>query len=230
MPRSDADRSVRVAGADLLPLAASDRLAVACGPGGCPSTCCKNGPPVVLNPYEIARICAADGISYEDLLDIVETERSDGFPLVLLLRDPVCHFWTETGCSVYEGRPLACRLFPLGRVFESGASHLVLPDQNRCSGLMPDPTGTVAGYLQDQDTGTFMAMADEWIEFVSDMERLPLPDRAVTSVAFHVLVYDPEAPTGGGADAAPLSIEQRFLRRLESARQQLPRFLRIPSS
>ena len=122
-----------------------------CGAAGCSSTCCKATAPIVLNPYEIARICKATGLSYEDLLDVLDTDRAKGFPLVMLPRDPACHFWTATGCRIYEARPLACRLFPLGRVFENGRSHIVLPEVNRCSGLVPAPSKN--GYSLSSRTG-----------------------------------------------------------------------------
>jgi Fe-S-cluster containining protein len=131
--------TIRIAGSDAVALEPSDPVQLTCGTSGCSSNCCTNGPHIILNPYEIALLCKAAGMSYEDLLDIVETDRVNGFPLIMLPRDPACHFWTETGCRIYEARPLACRLFPLGRVFESGHSYIVLPDRNRCTGLVPAP-------------------------------------------------------------------------------------------
>lgn len=226
MSHSDVHTTIRVAGADVVPLAETDPLGLSCGPGGCASTCCKNGPPIVLNPYEISRICAEDGLSYEDFLDIVESDRANGFPLILLPRDPVCRFWSGAGCRIYKARPLACRLFPLGRVFENGRSHIVLPERNRCIGLSPSGGKTLSDYLREQDTETAIAMADQWIGFVSEMERMPLPDRPVTSVAFHLLVYSPDTPPAVGQSGPSSSPEDRFLLRLETARTQLPRFLR----
>jgi Fe-S-cluster containining protein len=172
--------SVTIAGADARVLAGSDLLQLSCGAEGCNATCCKAAAPIVLNPYEIARICAESGMSYEDLLDIVDTDRANGFPLVMLPRDPACYFWTEQGCRIYSARPLACRLFPLGRVFDNGQSHIVLPDVNRCQGLVPSPSKTVSQYLSEQTTSLYIEMADQWIAFVSDMEQLPLQDRPVT--------------------------------------------------
>ncbi len=226
MSHSDVHTTIRVAGSDVPPLAETDPLQLSCGPGGCPSVCCKNGPSVVLNPYEIARICVEDGLPYEDFLDIVESDRVNGFPLIMLPRDPVCHFWSVTGCSIYRARPLACRLFPLGRVFDNGCSHIVLPARNVCAGLAPSPLKTLADYLREQDTGSYIEMADRWIEFVSGMELLHLPDKPVTSVAFHLLVYSPDTPPAVGHSETASSPEDRFLLRLATARKQLPRFLR----
>ena len=168
-------------------------------------------------------------MSYEDLLDIVDTDRAKGFPLVMLPRYPACYFWTEQGCRIYHARPLACRLFPLGRVFDNGKSHIVLPGVNRCQGLAPAPSKIVAEYLSEQSTSIYIEMADQWIAFVSDIERLPLPDKPVTSVAFHMLVYSPDTPPSLAAERSEriTSPEERFLLRLRTAGAQLPRFLQL---
>ena len=218
--------SIKVAGSGATVLADSHQLQLSCGTGGCTSNCCWNSAPIVLNPYEIALICQEGGMTYEDLLDIVETDRANGFPLVMLPRDPACHFWTAGGCSVYRARPLACRLFPLGRVFDNGRSHIVLPECNVCAGLSPTPAETVADYLKKQDTEACIEMADRWIEFVSEMERLPLPDKPVTSIAFHMLVYSPDTPPALEKTDTVTSPEERFSIRLTTARKQLPHFLK----
>jgi len=220
---------ITIAGADAAIISESDLLQLSCGTDGCPSTCCKASAPIILNPYEIALMCCASGKSYENLLDIVDTDRANGFPLVMLPRDPVCFFWTETGCRIYEARPLACRLFPLGRVFDKEQSHLVLPEQNRCTGLAMVPKQTVADYLRSQNVDKLILMADRWIEFVSFIEKIPLPDAPVTSVAFHMLVYSPDTPPTKGIVVDTLSLEDRFLLRLVTAKEQLPLFLKRTS-
>jgi len=218
-------KTLRVAGSDAVPLNDHDPVGLSCGTEGCSANCCKNGPHIILNPYEISLICAAAGISYEDLLDVVETDRVNGFPLVMLPRDPVCHFWTGQGCRIYRARPLACRLFPLGRVSDDHASYFVLPDRNQCSGLVPSPTRTLRDYLREQETETQVLMQDRWIEFVTEMEQLSFPDKPVTSVAFHMLVYSPDTPPSADAAHTPESPEERFLLRLQTASKALPQFL-----
>ncbi len=214
-----------IAGADAPVLGPSDPFQVACDAKGCRSNCCTASAPVVLNPYEIALICRDSGMSYEELLDVVDTDRAKSFPLVLLPRNPACHFWSKTGCSIYRARPLACRLYPLGRVFDGGVSHIVRPAVNVCGSVSSSPSGTVAEYLASQDVEDQIRMADEWIEFVSAVERLPLEDAPVTSVAFHMLVYSPDTPASPGNEDFGLSVEKRFRLRLATAREQLPRFL-----
>ena len=219
--------SLKVGGADAVVLSESDLLQLSCGSGGCSANCCTKGAPIILNPYEIALICRESGMSYEDFLDVVETNRAKGFPLVMLPRDPACYFFSARGCRIYQARPLACRLYPLGRVFDHGRSYIVQPELNVCTGLAPSPAGTVAEYLTGQDVDMQIRMADRWIEFVSEIEKLPLPDKPVTSVAFHMLVYSPDTPPAHGHVDSGLSLEDSFLLRLTSAKEQLPRFLHL---
>ena len=218
--------SVKVAGADAAVLTESHLLQLSCGTHGCRSNCCTKSAPVILNPYEIALICRESSMTYEDLLDIVDTDRANGFPLVMLPRDPACHFWSARGCRIYRARPLACRLYPLGRVFDNGRSHIVRPELNICSGLAPSPSRTVAEYLASQDVDVQIRMADLWIEFVSEMELLPLPDKPVTSIAFHMLVYSPDTPPALENFDPATSLEERFSLKLTTARKQLPYFLK----
>ena len=226
-PLTDIKLTLTVAGADAHILAVSDGFELSCDAAGCDSNCCTRSAPVILNPYEIALICRQSSLSYEDLLDIVETDRANGFPLVMLPRDPSCHFWTGKGCGIYEARPLACRLYPLGRVYDNGQSSIVLPELNVCPGMSLKPAKTVGEYLRMQNTDFHVRMADHWIAFVNEMEQLKLPDKAVTSVAFHMLVYSPDTPPAPDAVDIPDTIEDSFLLRLESARKQLPRFLKL---
>jgi len=222
-------RHITIAGTAAKVLSEQDAFQLLCGINGCTSNCCTKSAPIVLNPYEIALICRESRVSYEDLLDILDTDRAKSFPLVMLPRDPACHFWTGKGCRIYAARPLACRLFPLGRVYDQGESLIVLPELNVCSGMARSASRTVREYLIEQDVDVQMRMADEWISFVNEIEKIDLPDKPVTSVAFHLLVYSPDTPpvpSSENADAIT-SPQERFVLRLETARDQLPKFLRI---
>jgi len=219
--------TIKVAGTDAKILSASDTLHLSCGVNGCDANCCTKSAPIVLNPYEIALICRETGMSYEDLLDIVDTGRAKGFPLVMLPRYPACHFFTGKGCSIYRSRPLACRLYPLGRVFDGGTSYIVHPGINACGGIASAPSQTVADYLRSQNVDMQLRMADRWIEFVSTLEHFTIEDAPVTSVAFHMLVYSPDTPPAPGSIDPALSTEERFVLRLETAASQLPRLLRL---
>lgn len=93
---------------------------------GC-SDCCRGmGDSVVLDPYDIFRLSAHLGQTFEEMLSgPVELHVEDGLILPnLKMRedgDGPCVFLDEEGrCSIHPHRPGLCRLFPLGRNYEEG--------------------------------------------------------------------------------------------------------------
>jgi hypothetical protein len=57
------------------------------------------------------------------------------------------------------------------------------------------------------------------------VERQPLPDKPLTSIAFHMLVYSPDTPPAVENSETITSPEEHFSLRLTTAQKQLPRFL-----
>jgi uncharacterized protein len=96
-------------------VSAGDRLPLTCSRSG---TCCHDKM-VWLNPWELSCLAHAKGIVAREFRDrFCEFGgirlRFDGPPGWQGL--PACsQFIPGAGCSVHPGRPLACRLYPLGR-------------------------------------------------------------------------------------------------------------------
>lgn len=90
---------------------------------GC-SACCRGmGNSIVLDPYDIYRLTAKRGETFEKLLaGKLELHVVDGLILPNLSMsgaDEACGFLDENGrCSIHAYRPGLCRLFPLGRLYE----------------------------------------------------------------------------------------------------------------
>ena len=84
----------------------------------CFGKCCRME--LRLTPYDILRIRSNLKISTAKFLDYYTFTRIDpesGFPLVILKqgRKGRCEFLRSYGCFIYDGRPGACRSFPLAR-------------------------------------------------------------------------------------------------------------------
>jgi uncharacterized protein len=78
------------------------------------------------------------------------------------------------GCSVHAGRPLACRLYPLGRERRGTSLHFMhrgsdFPCLDGCPEVVDLPHLTVADYLSGQDVAAGAAAQDEYLEL---MQRL----------------------------------------------------------
>src|SRR5580704_6522129 len=78
--------------------------------GAC-SRCC-HGKLIPLTPYEVARLAEHLGTTTTETLERWTTR---GGSALASRPDGGCVLLGEQGCSVHPARPLACRLYPLGR-------------------------------------------------------------------------------------------------------------------
>jgi uncharacterized protein len=143
------------------PLATSDRLPLTCTRLG---TCC-HGHRILLSPWELAWLAQGMGITPRVLRDTRMEDggtrlRADGAVGVHgppAHRVPACTLFDPTsGCRAHSHRPLACRLYPLGRQRHEGSIRYYHPGAEvPCLELCPTvselPERTVGKYLQEQD-------------------------------------------------------------------------------
>jgi Fe-S-cluster containining protein len=155
-------------------LTLTDELPLTCTRSG---TCC-HGKTVRLNPWELARLAEAKGLTprafrdqYCDLGGIVL--RFDGPRGWKEL--PACSQYAPgLGCSVHAGRPLVCRLYPLGRQKQGGErSYLYqgseFPCLEGCPGVLDLPRLSVAAYIEAQDVKRFEAAQDAYLEVMQEL-------------------------------------------------------------
>lgn len=132
----------------------------------CKRCCHKKSIP--LNPYEVARIAAHLELSTTEVL--ARYTHSGGAILRQNDGDDACVFLTEQGCGVHAARPLACRLYPLGR-------HLAPSGEERFAEVVPEPgsegvyggAGTVDDFLRAQGVAPYVAAADRYVELFKRM-------------------------------------------------------------
>ncbi len=153
--------------------------------GAC-SRCC-HGKAIPVNPYEIARIGEYLRLTTGEVISR-HTDLGGG---ILMQGDgtAACQFLDPHGCAIHPARPLACRLYPLGR-------HLSPDRVERFAEVQPDPlcqgdwngSGTVDDYLRSQDTARYIDASDRYFALLgrmmaalqrsqNDPAPLPTPDR-----------------------------------------------------
>jgi Fe-S-cluster containining protein len=155
-------------------LTLTDNLPLTCSRSG---TCC-HGKTVWLNPWELACLAEAKGLTprafrdrYCDFGGI--HLRFDGAPG--WRQRPACsQYVPDFGCSVHLGRPLACRLYPLGRQRQGEELHYMyqgsdLPCMEGCPEVLDLPQLSVAAYIEGQATKRFEVAQDEYLELMQNL-------------------------------------------------------------
>ena len=155
-------------------LTLTDNLPLTCSRSG---TCC-HGKTVRLNPWELACLAEAKGLTprafRDQYCDFGGIQlRFDGAPGWRQL--PACsQYVPAVGCSVHAGRPLACRLYPLGRQRQSGKLHYLyqgrdFPCLDGCPEVLDLPHVSVAAYIEAQDAKRFEVAQDEYLELMQKL-------------------------------------------------------------
>jgi hypothetical protein len=128
----------------------------------CFTQCCRDVN-IYLTPYDVLRLRRALGIGSAELLEKytrLSLAGSMKLPFVQLLMDPEtlrCQFVTDAGCSVYENRPWACRMYPLDLGSTEGEyRHFVGKD--RCLGLREPVENVVVDWLAGQGVEPHLEM------------------------------------------------------------------------
>lgn len=78
------------------------------------------------------------------------------------------------GCSVHPARPLACRLFPLGRQIQNGTADYIhegaeFPCLKECPEVLGLPKLNVEDYLLGQETLSFEQAQDAYLEIMQNL-------------------------------------------------------------
>lgn len=88
---------------------------------------------------------------------------------------PACsQYVPDLGCSVHVGRPLACRLYPLGRQRQGEELHYLyqgsdFPCMEGCPEVLALPHLSVAAYLEAQATKRFEDAQDAYLELMQNL-------------------------------------------------------------
>jgi len=103
-------------------LTRNDSFCFECGPHvPCFTECCGKLQ-LCLTPYDTLRLRKRLGMTADEFMDRhtdLRLRTLHGFPELMMKmsenESKRCPFVTDSGCSVYEDRPGACRIYPLGR-------------------------------------------------------------------------------------------------------------------
>jgi uncharacterized protein len=169
-----------------------------CGPDvSCFNSCCQDVT-IFLNPADVGRLRTVLGISSTEFLrkyTVQVVSEMSGIPAaVLKMGDDDkkrCPFVTDQGCSVYEGRPYSCRMYPLDT--DDGIEYRLIVDSTTCCGLKESRSITVEQWRESQGL-LFYDDIDHDLKDVMFAEELweeKIADSRMQDMVFMAL-YDPD--------------------------------------
>jgi uncharacterized protein len=145
----------------------------------CFTDCCRDLN-LVLTPYDLLRLKKHLGLPSMDLLDrftSIKPGGHNGYPAVLLKMDEdegrTCPFVTPRGCRVYEDRPGACRIYPIGRASsrvngQKGAKEFYfVVKESHCQGFRQPRPWTIGLWTEDQGLQPYTLFNDAWMDIIT---------------------------------------------------------------
>jgi hypothetical protein len=150
----------------------------------CFTRCCA-GLNLVLMPYDILRIGHCLGIPSDEFLNRYTEMRFDRhprFPMVALKmtdgEGKRCPFVRPEGCAIYEYRPSACRIYPIGRAAmnpgRAGGTqekYFVVREEH-CLGFRESRDWTIEEWVADQGLNEYDSMNSAWLDIVTSTQSL----------------------------------------------------------
>jgi Fe-S-cluster containining protein len=157
-------------------------------------TCCY-GKVVNLNPWELFNLSREKEITPKEFRDLYcefggIRLRFDG-KADTKGQQSCSQYVDNFGCSVHLGRPLACRLFPLGRQIQNNKAHYIyqgakFPCLTDCAEVLELPQLSVGEYLKGQAADQFEKAQDEYLKVMQN----------IADIAFELLLDSGLAESG----------------------------------
>jgi Fe-S-cluster containining protein len=155
-------------------LGLEDILPLTCSRAG---VCC-HGNVVMLNPWELYSLAKEKKMAPQAFRDLYcelggAQLNFDGEPNAQGKK--ACNQYVENfGCSVHVGRPLACRLYPIGRQIQNNSVQYMhqgttFPCLSGCAEVLNLPKLTVGDYLKGQATEKFETAQDAYLELMQNI-------------------------------------------------------------
>lgn len=141
---------------------------------------------IELSPFDIRNICTELKITTTDFHQQYSVYNFVEYPKCVLKNRPHCPF-KKGVCTIYPSRPIRCRLYPLGRVFQEEEVIYVLPEEN-CIGFDSGRKQTIAEWLEREGINEHNDLTNEWNRFLIKVKERNLDK--VQTVIFKKVFYD----------------------------------------
>lgn len=189
---------------------------------------CCYGKRIPLNPYDLIRLAEVLSLPTGQLIE----QYTDG-GIVLKVREDLdgapCVFLGPTGCTVHNGRPGACRVYPLGRSSTiDGVERFAVVEPHPETDGVYGRDGTIATYVEGQNAGPYFDASRRYLKLfmrLAEAGALEQPGDAaqLDDVDEHVL--DVDATVARYCNRlgipAPTTAEHKMLLHIEAIEAEL---------
>jgi Fe-S-cluster containining protein len=126
--------------------------------------CCRDKV-ITLSPYDLISIAAAAGIAHSIAVERYTIRRGS-----ILKFEQTCVALEGTRCTIHSGRPLACRLYPLGleRIGNEDENFVRLEPAPGSTGVYGQ-SAAVQDFLDSQGVGEYLEMSARYRPLVALM-------------------------------------------------------------
>lgn len=141
----------------------------------CFTQCCRDVN-IFLTPYDVLRLRRSLKIGSGEFLAKYTMHflaRVTNIPVVQFKMNPetlYCQLVSEAGCTVYEDRPWACRMYPLDLTAKEDEYRAIV-GKDRCFGFSEPASWSMDEWLKNQGVGPFVEM--------EHIYRMVMPERFV---------------------------------------------------
>jgi len=141
----------------------------------CFGKCCGNVN-IFLTPYDVLRMKKALDLNSEEFLAQYTLSlilQDQNLPVALLKmgedEEKKCPFVTAEGCIIYEDRPWACRMYPLGLASPKTEADgeefcFMADDESLCQGFGEEKEWTVKEWLTDQGVNIYNQKSQAYMQ------------------------------------------------------------------
>jgi Fe-S-cluster containining protein len=138
--------------------------------------CCHNQV-ITLSPYDVIRIARAMNISTGEAVRRYTIRRGS---ILRFLPEGGCSALEGTRCGIHRGRPLACRLYPLGIERTANGERLIALEPARGSLGIYGVDSTSGDFIDANGTAPYLAAVERYRELLPTFR-----DRIATIVDFN---------------------------------------------
>ncbi len=168
----------------LRPIADDGTFKFSCHPGiSCFNRCCREID-VLLTPFDVLRMKQKLGIRSDEFLKKyteLQNYKDSEMPLLKLkmVDGKRCSFLSESGCMVYDSRPVVCRNYPTGLATQNpleghSSNPYFVIEEDMCKGHFEGQEWTISEWKKNQGAIELDELNKPWLQIVARLKSLTL--------------------------------------------------------